>query len=123
MTIRIKRVYDPPLPEDGFRVLVDRLWPRGLARADARLDAWLREVAPSHRLRRWFGHDPTKWEEFRHRYAEELLAPEAAAALEHLRALAVDEILTLLYAATDRLHNNAAALREYLITLTNKEKS
>lgn len=111
--IRIKRVYDEPAGDDGFRVLVDRLWPRGLSKEVAALDAWMKEVAPSDALRRWFGHDPARWDAFRRRYAEELDArPEAVAALvEKSRA----GTLTLVYAAKDTEHNDAVALRAYLL--------
>lgn len=108
--IRTKRVYDPPEPADGKRVLVDRLWPRGLRKQDAAVDLWLKEAAPSHELRRWFGHDPAKWDEFQRRYAAELEARHAA--LEPL--LAIHEPLTLLFAAQDRERNNAVALARWL---------
>lgn len=115
MSIHIRRVYDPPAAADGCRVLVDRLWPRGLAREAAQVDHWLRELAPSNALRKWFAHDPTRWDEFRRRYAEELQAPAAAAAHAELRGLiAAQPVLTLLYAARDTAHNNAEALRQWL---------
>ncbi len=115
MTIRVRRAYDPPAADDGCRVLVDRLWPRGLARATAGIEHWLRELAPSAALRKWFAHDPTRWDEFRHRYADELRAPAAAAALAELRSLiAAHSVLTLLHAARDTTHNNAEALRQWL---------
>jgi uncharacterized protein YeaO (DUF488 family) len=109
--IRIKRVYDPPSPEDGRRVLVDRLWPRGLTKAEAHVDDWLKEVAPSNELRRWFGHDPERWTEFRRRYREEL---HGNPALEQLKRMAAEGPLTLLYAARDETRNNAVALAELL---------
>lgn len=110
--IRIKRVYDEPSEMDGCRVLVDRLWPRGVKRAALRLDTWLKEVAPSNELRRWFGHDPARWPEFQRRYRLELEArPESwAPLLEQARHGTV----TLLYSAHDAEHNNAAALRDFL---------
>ena len=114
MTIQVKRAYDPPAPDDGRRVLVDRLWPRGLAKERAAVDEWLREVAPSTALRRWFAHDPARWAEFNRRYSAELEAPAAREAAARLRSLAAGGPITLLYAATDELHNNAVALREYL---------
>ena len=96
----MKRAYEPPSPEDGARVLVDRLWPRGLRKAEAAIDCWLKEIAPSSELRRWFGHDPSRWEEFRRRYRAELSArPEL---LDKLRALAEQGALTLVYAARGR---------------------
>jgi uncharacterized protein YeaO (DUF488 family) len=110
--IRIKRVYDPPDAGDGVRVLVDRLWPRGLRKEAAALDAWRPELAPSDALRRWFGHDPERWAEFRRRYAAELHAK--AEALASLRALARVSPVTLLFAARDEAHNNAVVLREVL---------
>ncbi len=112
--VRIKRVYDPPSEEDGQRVLVDRLWPRGLKREDARLDDWLREIAPSDELRRWFGHDPARWEEFARRYRQELADGAHQTALERLRERTQYGPLTLLYAAKDAEQNNARVLREVL---------
>lgn len=114
MTIQVKRVYDPPAPEDGYRVLVDRLWPRGLSKDRAAVNEWLREVAPSTDLRRWFAHDPARWAEFKRRYSAELAAPAAREAIARLQTLAADGEITLLYAATEEVHNNAVALREYL---------
>src|SRR5690606_4840134 len=111
--LRVKRVYDPPAPDDGLRVLVDRLWPRGLKKEDARIDLWLKEVAPSAELRRWFGHDPSRWDEFRRRYAAELRANPAV--LEELRAsLRGRGVATLLFAARDAERNNAVALKALL---------
>ena len=111
--IRLKRAYEPPSPEDGTRVLVDRLWPRGVRKAEAAIDCWLKEIAPSSELRRWFGHDPSRWEEFRRRYRAELSArPEL---LDKLRALAEQGTLTLVYAARDEDHNQAVALRGMLL--------
>lgn len=108
----IRRVYDPPSPSEGARVLVDRVWPRGVRKADLDLHAWRRDLAPSTELRRWFGHDPDRWEEFQRRYAAEL--EERQADLDSLAALAREQGLTLLYAARDRQHNNAEALRRLL---------
>ena len=110
--IHIKRVYDPPEPEDGLRFLLDRLWPRGVKRERLLLDGWLKELAPSSELRTWFGHDPARWEEFRHRYAAELETHDDAwrPLLEAARSGAV----TLVFAASDPEHNNAVALKEYL---------
>jgi uncharacterized protein YeaO (DUF488 family) len=112
MSLAVKRVYDPPSPRDGCRVLVDRLWPRGLKKEDAALDLWAKDVGPSRELRQWFGHEPTRWEGFRHRYAGELdAAPEAWQALaEKARRRRV----TLLFGARDEEHNNAVALKAYL---------
>jgi uncharacterized protein YeaO (DUF488 family) len=110
--VKIKRIYEEPDPADGRRILVDRLWPRGRSKELARVDWWLKEIAPSDELRRWFGHDPAKWAEFKTRYREELEAKLPL--LEELRSLAAQESITLLYAARDREHNNAELLRELL---------
>jgi uncharacterized protein YeaO (DUF488 family) len=110
--IRLKRAYEPPAAGDGTRVLVDRLWPRGVRKPDLAIDRWLKEVAPSTELRRWFAHDPARWAEFRRRYAAELAAtPEP---LEELRRLAQAGPLTLVYAARDEAHNDAVLLRDLL---------
>jgi uncharacterized protein YeaO (DUF488 family) len=110
--IRLKRAYDGPSPEDGVRVLVERLWPRGLSKGRAAVDLWLKEVAPSPELRKWFGHDPEKWPEFRRRYREELR--DRPAELERLRRLARDGPVTFVYAARDTEHNSASVLRAVL---------
>ncbi|TFC93212.1 DUF488 family protein [Cryobacterium sinapicolor] len=121
MGIQIKRVYDEPSSSDGTRVLVDRLWPRGVSKEDARLDAWLKQVAPSPDLRRWWDHDPARLEEFGARYRAELdTEPETAAAVQELRTLITcDErtktTTTLLYGARDPKVNHAAILAEYVI--------
>lgn len=112
MSLQIKRVYEAPSPDDGTRVLVDRVWPRGVKKEDAAIDHWLKEVAPSSDLRKWFGHEPTRWDGFRQRYAAELDA--RADAVARLRALARRGRLTLVYAARDAERNNAVALRDYL---------
>ena len=112
MDITLKRAYDPPAKSDGRRVLVDRIWPRGVARDDLRIEAWLKELAPSPGLRKWFGHDPDKWEEFKGRYAREL--DERPEALAQLAEMAKAGRLTLVFGARDTEHNNAVALREYL---------
>lgn len=113
MDIRVKRVYEPPAPDDGCRVLVDRLWPRGLKKDAAALDAWRKDVAPSDALRCWFGHDPARWEEFRRRYEAELETnPEGVRwLLERARA----GRLTLCYGARDPVHNQAVVLRDHLL--------
>lgn len=110
--IAIKHVYDPPSPADGKRVLVDRIWPRGLRKDAAALDAWVKEVAPSTALRKWYGHEPARWPEFRRRYRAELA--ENPDALAELKALAASGTTTLLYAAHDGEHSNAAVLKEWL---------
>lgn len=110
--IEIKRVYDPADKNDGTRVLVDRLWPRGLSRADAKLDAWVKDIAPSAELRKWFGHDPERWAEFVPLYEAELRANKEA--VRTLLELAGKKRLTLLYAAHDGDHNNAVVLSGFL---------
>lgn len=111
--LRLKRVYDPPDLADGKRILVDRLWPRGLTRERAALDDWRKDLAPSDGLRRWFAHDPAKWPEFRARYLEELKAQGAA--LSQLRTEAEGEVVTLLYGARDTEHNEAVVLHDLLL--------
>ncbi|MFL5306128.1 MAG: DUF488 family protein [Polyangia bacterium] len=117
--IRVKRVYDPPSRDDGVRVLVDRLWPRGLSKATARIDAWMKDVAPSAPLRAWFGHDPARWTEFRRRYFRELAGTDARG---ELLAMADDRPLTLLFATKDLEHNNAVVLRDWLAAPTRRPK-
>jgi uncharacterized protein YeaO (DUF488 family) len=112
--LRIKRVYQPPQPEDGARILVDRLWPRGLSRERARVDLWLKEIAPSATLRRRFHGDPGGWEEFRTAYYAELEEPPAQAAVRSLIEQLRREPVTLLFAARDEARNNAVALKEWL---------
>jgi uncharacterized protein YeaO (DUF488 family) len=114
MAIQVRRVYDPPTPGDGYRVLIDRIWPRGLRKAQARLDAWPKELAVSADLRRWFGHDPERWGEFRQRYRDELYTPERRAALQALAQRAREGPVTILYGARDTEHNNAVVLAEVL---------
>ena len=111
--VRLKRAYEPPSPEDGTRILVDRLWPRGVSKAHAALDEWMKDIAPSTELRKWFGHDPAKWDEFRRRYAAELR--QHADLLEQLRALAQKGPVTLVYSAHDEAHNDAVELRNVLL--------
>ena len=112
MMIRIKRVYDPPEPTDGNRILVDRLWPRGLSRAGARVDVWAKQVAPSTELRQWYGHDAAKWPQFQARYLAELR--ENPQAVERLLQEIGEEPVTLLFASRDRQRNNAVVLKTYL---------
>lgn len=113
--IRLKRAYDDPADNDGMRVLVDGMWPRGVAKADARIDEWLKTLAPSKSLRQWFNHDADKFDEFRACFKQELTHGEAAEALERLRAYYRDgHRVTLVYAARDREHNNAVVLKEIL---------
>jgi uncharacterized protein YeaO (DUF488 family)/ribosomal protein S27AE len=112
--VRARRVYEEPQASDGTRVLVDRLWPRGLAKDAAHIDEWLKTVAPSDELRHWYGHDPAKFAEFRRRYSDELRDQERAGALRHLRELAATGTLTLLTATRDLEHSQAADLAERL---------
>jgi uncharacterized protein YeaO (DUF488 family) len=113
LDVRIKRAFEPPSGDDGLRVLVDRLWPRGLRKADAALDRWLKDLAPSTELRLWFGHDPVRWDEFRRRYETELSAK--AGLLNEIRQSASGRRLTLIYAAKDESHNQAVVLRDVLV--------
>jgi uncharacterized protein YeaO (DUF488 family) len=110
----LKRVYDPATAGDGTRVLVDRLWPRGLKKEEAAVDIWAKDIAPSHELRRWFGHRPEHWEEFQARYREELQSPQAQERIAALRAMARKGRVTLLYSARDETMNNAQVLRDAL---------
>jgi uncharacterized protein YeaO (DUF488 family) len=112
MDVRLKRAYEPAVESDGYRVLVDRLWPRGVSREQARLDDWLKELAPSAELRRWFGHDPARFDEFRRRYVEELRSRRSL--LTDLRRRARRGTLTLVYSAHDTEHNDAVVLAAVL---------
>jgi uncharacterized protein YeaO (DUF488 family) len=112
MAVRLKRVYQPPEEGDGYRVLVDRLWPRGVSKGEARLDEWAKDLAPSPELRKWFGHDPARFDEFRRRYLAELAAHEDE--LAELRRRARGETVTLVYGARDEQHNDAVVLAELL---------
>jgi uncharacterized protein YeaO (DUF488 family) len=109
--IRTKRIYEPKAADDGVRILVDRLWPRGLTKAEAALDLWMKDAAPSTELRKWFDHRPDRWQEFRARYAIEL---QSSAAIEPLRKLRKAGPITLLYAARDQEHNEAIVLAAFL---------
>lgn len=111
MAIQLKRAYDPPLETDGERLLVDRLWPRGLRKDAAQLSAWLKYLAPSEDLRRWFGHDPSRWQEFQERYQAELRAPEKETLIRELAQKACQGEVTLVFAAHDMDHNNAVVLK------------
>lgn len=113
--IKLKRAYDPPEQADGFRVLVDRIWPRGVKKEELALDLWLKEVAPSSSLRKWFGHDPHKWPEFRLRYEAEL--KEKGELIASLKEKSDQDTLTLVFSAKDVEHNNAVALKRYLESL------
>lgn len=110
--VRLKRAYEAPVDDDGLRILVDRLWPRGLKKTEAKIDVWLKDIAPTAALRTWFGHDPAKWDEFRRRYEAELR--ERPDAVAELRRLAAEGTTTLVYAARDAAHVHALLLQRLL---------
>ena len=112
MDVQLKRAYEPPARSDGYRVLIDRLWPRGVSKTDAEIDEWARELAPTTELRRWFGHEPARFDEFRQRYREELATHDDK--LRELRGRARKGPLTLVYSARDEEHNDAVVLAELL---------
>ena len=111
--VKLKRAYEAPAVEDGTRILVDRLWPRGIKKADAAIDLWMKDVAPSTGLRQWFGHETDRWQEFRRRYVDELR--QKSDLVDELRALARKGPITLVFAAHDQTHNDAVVLREILL--------
>lgn len=113
MNIEVKRIYEEPSQEDGNRVLVDKLWPRGVSKEEAKLDKWWKEITPSDELRKWFGHDPGKWHEFKERYRHELMDKKGEVK-EFLQEIDQRKRLTLLYGAKDEKHNHALVLRNYL---------
>lgn len=110
--IRLQRAYEDPQPDDGHRVLVDRVWPRGRAKAELRLDAWARDLGPSSGLRKWFGHEPARWIEFRRRYRAELAQPERAQVLDALATIARSGRVTIVYGARDQVHNQAQVIAD-----------
>ena len=110
--VRIKRAYEAPSADDGTRVLIDRLWPRGMRKGEGAIDHWMKELAPSTGLRKWFGHDPARWEEFRRRYREEL--KKNCGELDRLREATRHGVVTLVYSARDKAHNDAVVLCELL---------
>ena len=116
--IRLKRAYEPPGPADGQRILVDRLWPRGVSKAEAKIDRWMKDLAPSSALRTWFAHDPGRWDEFRRRYRAEL--KQHASDMGELRRLARGGTVTLVYAARDEARNDAVVLRNALLGRSNR---
>lgn len=120
--IRIKRAYEPPNPTDGYRILIDRLWPRGISKNALSFDDWMKVLAPSSELRKEFGHDPEKWEEFEHRYQEELKTDEAQKRIQQLAQLSTRRNVTLLYAAKDEEHNNAVVLAKQIERMARKTK-
>ena len=111
--VKLKRAYERPDAGDGTRVLIDRLWPRGVKKVDAAIDQWVKDIAPSTALRKWFGHDPARWQEFRSRYAAEV--HEHPEQLHRLRAMAREGPITLVYSAHDEVHNDAVALRDIIL--------
>jgi uncharacterized protein YeaO (DUF488 family) len=117
--LTLKRAYEPAAPEDGYRILIDRLWPRGVSKDKAALDEWMKEIAPSTELRKWFGHDPRRWREFQRRYRAELRARTEE--LDHIRHLAKAGHVTLVYSAHDEQHNDAVVLQNVLLGRENEE--
>jgi uncharacterized protein YeaO (DUF488 family) len=111
--LRLKRAYEPAEQTDGVRILVDRLWPRGVSKAKAALDEWIKDIAPSTKLRKWFGHDPNRWAEFQRRYRAELRGQSET--LARIRDLAREHVVTLVYSAHDEQHNDAVVLRAVLL--------
>ena len=111
--VKLKRAYEPPAADDGMRILVDRLWPRGISKERAAIDQWMKEISPSTELRKWFGHDPARWNEFRRRYAKEVR--QNADLLDQLRSLARQGLITLVYSAHDEEHNDAVELRHLIL--------
>jgi len=111
--IKLKRAYEPPASDDGTRILIDRLWPRGVKKADAAIDEWMKDIAPSTGLRKWFGHDPARWQEFRRRYQSEIRQhPDE---FDRLRTLAQHGRITLVFSAHDEAHNDAVVLKDLLL--------
>jgi len=113
--VKLKRAYEPPSRSDGKRVLIDRLWPRGVNKSEAKIDEWMKDIAPSTGLRKWFGHEPARWPEFRDRYATEVR--QHSELLDDLRKFAREGPLTLVYAAHDQAHNDAVVLRDLILDL------
>ena len=111
--IRLKRAYEPPSPDDGIRILIDRLWPRGVKKTAAAIDEWMKEIAPSTELRKWFGHDPERWQEFQRRYEREI--KQHPGEFDRLRTLAQHGRITLVFAAHDEAHNDAVVLKNLLL--------
>jgi len=118
--LRLKRAYVPAEPQDGARILVDRLWPRGVSKSKAALDDWMKDIAPSTELRQWFGHDPARWAEFQRRYRAELR--EHGAELDRIRALVRTQTVTLVYGARDEAHNEAVVLKDVLLHKTERTR-
>lgn len=112
-SVKLKRAYESPVPADGSRILIDRLWPRGISKKKAALDQWMKDIAPSAELRKWFGHNPARWDEFRRRYAAEV--HKNSALLDQLRSFARHGPITLVYSAHDEMHNDAVVLRDLIL--------
>lgn len=124
--VQIKRAYELPKPEDGYRVLVDRIWPRGVSKKQIQIDDWIKEIAPSTRLRKWFGHDPEKWKQFQLQYKKELERAEPSEKLDRLAELSKEQTLTLVYGARDKEHTHALVLKgliEKRVSLLAKKRS
>ena len=119
--IKLKRIYEKPLKEDGIRILVKRLWPRGFTKERAAINLWLKDIAPSSELRKWFGHDPARWEEFRNRYWAELT--EKKELIASLKQKSKQGTVTLIYSSSDEKHNSAVALKMFLETTVNLDKT
>ncbi|MEO8514444.1 MAG: DUF488 domain-containing protein [Ignavibacteria bacterium] len=111
--IKIKRIYEPPNKDDGVRILVDRLWPRSIKKDDSKLHKWLKEIGPSNELRKWFNHDPQKWQKFKIRYFKELKSKTIL--IQYLESISSRSDLTLVYSAKDELHNQAVVIKDYLL--------
>jgi uncharacterized protein YeaO (DUF488 family) len=111
--VKLKRAYESPVPADGSRILIDRLWPRGISKKNAALDQWMKDIAPSTELRKWFGHNPARWDEFRRRYAVEV--HKNSVLLNQLRSVARRGPITLVYSAHDKVHNDAVVLRGLIL--------
>ena len=111
--VKLKRAYQPPAADDGTRILIDRLWPRGVTKERAAIDQWMKDISPSTELRKWFGHDPARWDEFCRRYAKEV--HQHAELLDQLRSRAREGPITLVYSARDEKHNDAVELRELIL--------
>ncbi len=118
--IKIKRAYEAKAPGDGRRILIDRLWPRGLSKSEAQINEWLKDLGPSTDLRKWFGHDPEKWEEFKKRYLKELSSPEKIKLLEDIARKAKQDSITLIYSARDTEHSDANVLEELITKMMEK---
>ena len=116
--IKLKRAYDKPSDKDGSRILVDRIWPRGISKDNIQIDDWLKDIAPSTKLRKWFGHDPEKWNEFKKRYFQELINKQEI--VDTIRNQMKNRHVTLVYSAKDQEFNNATALKEYIENHSNK---